>query len=112
MKTDDLIRALTQDGVTRPPSLNWRLTAALVAGGAVAAALFALTLGVRPDVAFALHTWRYVFKGVVALTLSVCALAACLRLARPDRVFRDVLGVLAIAPALLLLAMCYELATV
>jgi hypothetical protein len=112
MKTDDLIRALAQDVPTRPPSLAWRLAAALVAGGAAAAALFALILGVRPDVASALHTWRYVFKVVVALTLSVCALRACLRLAHPDRVFRDVLVVLAVAPGLLLLGTGYELATV
>jgi hypothetical protein len=112
MKTDDLIRALAQDGETRPPSLAWRLTTALVAGGAVAAALFALILGVRPDVASALHTWRYVLKVVVALTLSVCALWACLRLAHPDRALRDVLVVLAIAPALLLLGIGCELATV
>jgi hypothetical protein len=112
MKTDDLIKALAQDGVTRPPSLAWRLTAALVIGSAAAAALFALILGVRPDVAAALHTWRYVFKVLVALTLSVCALWACLRLAHPDRVLRDVLVLLAIAPALLLLGIGYELATV
>jgi hypothetical protein len=112
MKTDDLIRALAQDGATRPPSLAWRLTTALVAGGAVAVALFALILGVRPDVVSALHTWRYVFKVLVAMTLSACALWACLRLAHPDRSFRDVLVVLAIAPALLLLGIGYELATV
>jgi hypothetical protein len=112
MKTDDLIRAMVQDGPTRPPSLTWRLTAALVVGGTAAAALFALILGVRPDVASALHTWRYVFKVVLALTLSVCALWASLRLAQPDRSFRDVLVVLAIAPALLLLGIGYELTTV
>jgi len=112
MKTDELIRALAQDGATRPPSLAWRLTTALVAGAAGAGALFALSLGVRPDVASALHTWRYVFKVVVALTLSVCALLACLRLSHPDRAFGDVLVVLAIAPAVLLLGVGSELATV
>jgi hypothetical protein len=112
MKTDDLIRALAHDGVTRPPSLSWRVTAALVAGSAAAMGLFALILGVRPDVGSALHTWRYVFKVVVALTMSVCSLWACLRLAHPDRVFRDVVVVIAIAPALLLLGIGYELATV
>jgi hypothetical protein len=112
MKTDDLIRALAQDGATRLPSLAWRLTAALVAGSAAAAALFALILGVRPDVVSALHTWRYVFKVVVALTLSVCALLASLRLAHPGRDIHSVLVVLAIAPALLLLSVGYELATV
>jgi hypothetical protein len=112
MKTDDLIRALAQDGATRPPSLAWRMLAALFIGGAVAAVLFAPSLGVRPDVASALHTWRFVFKVAVVLTLFSSASWACVQLARPDRRARDVLVGLAMAPALLVVGIGYELMTV
>jgi hypothetical protein len=112
MKTDDLIRALAEDGATRSLSLGVRMTLALAAGSAIAAALFAIILGCRPDIAAALGTWRFVFKVTLVLTLFICALWACLRLARPGGALRDSLSGLLLVPALLLLGVGYELAIV
>lgn len=112
LKTDDLIRALAEDGAARSPSLAGRMAVALVVGGAVAAVLFAMTLGVRPDIAAALHTWRFVLKVAIALLCSILALWACKRLARPDIGVRDTLVALSVGPALLAAAVAYELLAV
>ena len=84
MKTAELIRAIAQDVCARRPSLAGRVAVALGLGAAAAAGLFALGLGVRPDIAFALETWRFVFKMALVLTLAVLAWGASLRLARPE----------------------------
>ena len=62
MKTDDLIAAIAADGVTRPPSMTRRMAVALATGGVVAGAWFMHALGVRPDIADALLTWRFATK--------------------------------------------------
>ena len=112
MKTDDLIRTLAEDGATRRPSLARRLTVALLAGGSVAIVLFALLLGVRPDIGSALHTWRFVLKVAVALLAYALALWACARLTSPQVGVRDTLVGLVAAPVLLAAAVGYELLTV
>jgi hypothetical protein len=83
MRTDELIRALAADRV-RPARIAPALALALAGGLAVAAAGFALGLGLRPDLAAAAGTLRFVLKPVVMLLLAAGALAAVLRLARPD----------------------------
>lgn len=111
LKTDDLIRALAEDGTARSPSLAGRMAVALVIGGAVATILFALVLGVRPDIASALQTWRFVLKVAFALICCMFALWACTRLARPEMGLRDTLVGLSVAPALLAAAVGVELLT-
>ena len=101
LKTDDLIRALAEDGTARSPSLAGRMAVALVIGGSVATVLFALVLGVRPDIASALQTWRFVLKVAFALICCMFALWACTRLTRPEIGLRDTLVGLVVAPALL-----------
>jgi len=112
MKTDALIRTLAEDGATRRPSLARRLTLALLIGGSLAAGLFATTLGVRPDIGAALHTWPFVFKIALALLAYALALWACARLASPQVGVRDTLAGLIAAPVLLAAAVGYELLTV
>jgi len=112
MKTDDLISAMVQDGATRRPSVGARLTIALVIGGAAAAVLFALVLGIRPDIGGALQTSRFLLKLAVTVTCFGFALWACAQMARPDVKPGKVLAGLAVAPALLGLAIAYELATI
>ncbi len=112
MKTDGLIGALVQDGATRRPSVGVRMTVALAMGGAIAVMLFALILGVRPDIGDAMQTWRFLLKLGVTVTCLAFALWACVQLARPDADLGKVLAGLAIAPALLALAFAYELATI
>lgn len=111
LKTDDLIRVLAEDGPSRNPSLAGRMAIALVVGGAAAAILFTLVLGVRPDIASALQTWRFVLKVALALLCCLFALWACARLTRPEMGLRDTLVGLSVAPALLVAAVVIELLT-
>jgi hypothetical protein len=90
MKTDDLIRAIAGDAAAPRPALGGRMAIALAGGGAVAAVLFALDLGMRPDIAAALQTWRFVLKVAVMLVAFACALWACIRLAQPGTTLREV----------------------
>ena len=82
MKTDDLIRALAADSAPRP-SVERRLAATLLAGIAVAAIVFAVVLGPRPDIAQVAGDFGFLFKFVVTLTLAFTACWLLLRLARP-----------------------------
>ena len=111
MKTDDLIKVIAEDAAASPPSVGARMAAALAIGGALAAALFAYRLGVRPDITNALHTWRFDAKLVMTLLCFIAALSATARLARPDADRRRALAALSFP--LLALALCigWELAT-
>jgi hypothetical protein len=64
MQTDDLVHALAADHGTRAAAPGRVLAFALVAGLAVAAAMFALLLGPRPDIAVALGSPRFLIKFV------------------------------------------------
>ena len=112
MKTDNLINAIVQDALAPPLSLAARMFGALVVGGAVAGILFASTLGVRSDIGSALATWRFLLKVAVTLISFALAWVACVRLARPETSARQVVIGLAIAPAVLAVAVGYELMTV
>ncbi len=111
MRTDDLIGALAQDHAAhpKPQPLRWTFVGAMAAGFGVAAIAFALTLGIRPDVASAILTWRYDFKFVVTLTLAVTSARFVWQLARPAADPRSAGLAIAAAPVLLLGAVLYEL---
>lgn len=82
MKTQDLIAALSTD-MGAVVDLRRSLVMALLVGGLISAALFGLTIGVRPDFAEALRTWRFDAKFVVTLGALFAALAVGLPLLRP-----------------------------
>ncbi len=111
MRTQDLINALSEDHAARPQPqpLRWTFVSAMAAGLGVAAVLFALTLGIRPDAASAIETWRYDFKFVMTLTLAVTSARLVWRLARPAVDARSAELAMAAAPLLLLAAVLYEL---
>ena len=111
MRTEDLIEAIAGDATAPRPWLAGRLAAALIAGGAISYALLTLDLGVRPDIASALTTWRFTLKVAVAALSLAAAYWAAMRLARPETTTRDVAVALAAAPAVLALAVAYELMT-
>lgn len=90
-------------------SLSRRLTVAFAAGAAVAAVIFVLGVGVRPDLSVAGQTLRVQFKIVFALTLMSGAAGAVSRVGRPDATPGPWPLVLAAAPALLALAVVVEL---
>lgn len=112
MKTEDLIETLVLDASRPRHSLAQRVLAAAFLGALVAGLLFAFTLGVRPDIKNAFETWRFVFKFALALTCMACTLWACLQLARPEVRLKDVLGWLALGPAILAAGVLCELMVV
>jgi hypothetical protein len=110
MKTTSLIDALTADHASPQPSLGRGLGAGIAAGALLAAALFAITLGLRPDIATALHSPRFLFKFVATGTLAVSTTFLVLRLSRPGA--PQPLAVLLAAPVLLVAAVLAELVAV
>lgn len=110
MKTDALIRALAADNAARAPAVGRFLAAAVAAGFAVAAILFAAILGPRPDIETVAGDPRFVFKFIVTLLLAASAALLVLQLARPGTQAR--LSFLAAAPALLVAAVLAELVLV
>lgn len=85
MRTDNLIEALVADrsGVIGGRRMRFGLAGALALGGLVSLALFFVAIGVRPDIAQALATWRFNLKvGLVVLAL-LLAFGLCLALSRP-----------------------------
>lgn len=112
MKTDELIEALVQDASRPARSAAQRVLGATLLGALFAGTLFAIVLGVRPDIRGAFETWRFAFKFILALTCMACAWWACLELSRPEVRLKDVAGWIALAPALLAVAVVYELVAV
>jgi hypothetical protein len=110
MKTDNLIAAIAADGAARPPVIARRMAVALGIGGLVALALFMQGLGVRPDIADALPTWRFAAKMAVVLVSFVAALWATAHLTRPDADRRRALAPLALPLLMLAAAVGAELA--
>jgi hypothetical protein len=112
MKTDDLIRAITQDRAVARASIRTRIAIALMAGGSIAALVFTLTLGFRPDLAIGLHSWRFLFKLLATLVPFATAVQVCTYLARPDAVFRDVRLAMVIAATPLAVGIFLEVLSV
>lgn len=112
MKTQDLIRALAADTSTSaaPMARIWSL--AVVGAAALAAIVFLLTIGPRPDIAAAAETVRFVAKPVLTMTLAMAALVAIGALSRPVPVRRTALAWLAAVPVLMGAAVALELAAV
>jgi hypothetical protein len=111
MNTNQIINAIVADGTVRTPSIPARLAVALAIGGGVAGALFVAGLDVRPDIAGALHTWRFDTKLAIALICLATASWSTAQLARPEVDQRKALTPLLFPAALLGLAVASELAS-
>jgi hypothetical protein len=109
MRTDDLVKTLAADHAIRPPSIGRVLALALVVGLAIAAAIFAVMLGPRPDAVASLSSPRFVLKFVETLLLAGTAGLLTLRLMRPDAAPGAAAVALVAAPAVLVLAVLAEL---
>ena len=107
MKTDDLIELLVKD------LAPWRfrsILAGAVAGGIIIAAiLFFVGIGFRPDISEAVKSNRFLFKFVVTVSLAVTAIWVTLSVGRPGGSLAHRGLALAIAPALLACAAVVEL---
>lgn len=109
MDTNELIKALASQskGTAMPLSTVWRWAAGVSI--AIAAFVFFALLGLRPDIASALETPRFLFKFVVTVALAASAFSCVSALSRPGNNRRNVFLGLAIAPALLAMAVAAEL---
>lgn len=110
MNTDDLIRSIAAD--VRRPVASFSSVWWLATGGAIAlaAAVSLLALGVRPDIAAASGTPRFLLKFVITISLAATAFGAALALSRPGDNWLRTMPYLAVAPALALIAVVAELA--
>jgi hypothetical protein len=114
MRTDELINTLVGDHASqpRPESVAHGLVMAIIGGLAISGALFALTLGVRPDILSALGTWRFDLKLSVNLVLLIATAWVALRLSSPTTTPLSAMRALLVPALLLLAAVGYELVTV
>jgi hypothetical protein len=108
MKTDDLIRALSSD-LAPGPSIETRFAVAFLPGVLIALALFAITLGPRPDLVVVASDMRFLFKFVVTLLLALCSALLVWRLVRPGAPARLQIAVLALVPLVLAAGVLMEL---
>jgi hypothetical protein len=109
MKTEDLIRALSADLKIQKVSLGTRFAAIIITGVLVAMALFAMTLGPRPDFMTAVHNIRFGFKFFVTLLLALVSIALLWRLARPGAETKVQTALLLLVPIVLALGVTAEL---
>lgn len=84
MNTDDLIRALAEDGAKRSEPVAQRFARLSALGLLAGAGLLAALLGPRPDLVEVLASPPVLFKFLVTLTLAAAAGALTLRFAKPD----------------------------
>lgn len=83
MDTSHLVRLLSQDGAVRA-RLTVVLAGGFCAGIAIAALMFLVAIGPRPDILAAARTPRFLFKFIVTGALAVSAGLLVFRLSRPD----------------------------
>ena len=85
MNTDRLIEQLSQDvRPVRRHMVAWRIVIGVIGGALASAILVAATLGVRPDLAQAMQGGAFWLKWSYTFSLSLLAIGATIRLARPD----------------------------
>jgi hypothetical protein len=109
MDTNQLIKSLAADARASalPLSSAWWIAAGPAL--AVASLVFFVTLGLRPDIAAAAETPRFLFKFVITIALAASAFRAAYLLSRPGERWREATPYLLIAPALLLASVAVEL---
>jgi len=107
VKTDDLIELLAKDSV--PRRFRSVLAWAVASGIIIAAIVFSVAIGFRPDISEAVKSGRFLFKFVVTVSLAVTAIWVTLSVGRPDGRLAHRGLALATAPALLACAAVLEL---
>ncbi|MER9235804.1 NrsF family protein [Mesorhizobium sp. M0622] len=112
MRTEDLIKALDADARSKALPLGaawWLATGAAIV---IAAAVFWLTIGPRPDIAFAMHTMRFLSKFVFTIALAVSAFVLVRALSAPGASTGRAAIWMIIAPLLVIVAVILELLVV
>jgi hypothetical protein len=106
VKTDDLIELLVKD--LAPWRFRSMLAGAVAGGIIIAAILFFVGVGFRPDISEAVESNRFLFKFVVTVSLAFTAIWVTLSVGRPGGSLADRGLALAIPPALLACAAVVE----
>ncbi|RUW27797.1 MULTISPECIES: NrsF family protein [unclassified Mesorhizobium] len=109
MRTEDLIKALDADARSKamPQDSAWWL--AVAAAAVIAATVFWLTIGPRPDIMAAMHTMRFLAKFVFTIALGVSAFALIRALSTPGASTARAAAWMAVAPLLVVVAVALEL---
>ncbi|MCB1504788.1 MAG: DUF1109 family protein [Hyphomicrobiaceae bacterium] len=111
MRTDDLIEALAADNPPQRASVGRGLMLAAFGGGIIAAAGMQVAMGVRPDIAAALETWRFDVKLAIVWLAVAMSLLVVWRLASPLSRLASAKPIL-LVPAAMVLAVAVELSSV
>lgn len=110
MRTEDLIDRLASDNARRGMAPGTTLALAVSLGTVIAAALMLTTIGPRADIARAASTWRFDYKFLVTILLTVSSIMVLRKLVYPQAAsVRAFLPLLA-APLALLGAVLIECA--
>lgn len=109
MNTDELIKTLGADAKTTAMPLGRVWLAALMSATVAAAALFFMTIGMRPDFMQAAETVRFLFKFVFTGTLAITAFLVLRMLAIPGAAIGKYGPWLLLAPLLMAAAVVLEL---
>jgi hypothetical protein len=110
VKTDESIVLLVADTASKPFGTAFRNN--LAAGIVLAAAVFLVSVGVRPDIDQVMTTVRLDFKIVLTLSLAVTATGSLMSLCRPGSRSKGWLLGLAGVPVMLLVAVGIEVSAV
>lgn len=108
MDTNELIKTLSVDARPTATSLSNTWGRAVALAVLLAGTVFFAALGLRPDIAAAAETLRFLFKFVVAFTLAVSAFGIARTLSRPGEDWRQAVPYMAVAPVLLSIAVVAE----
>ncbi len=85
MNTDQLIDQLSRDvPPIRRNAVGRRIAIGAAVGALVSIAYVVIGMGIRPDLGTAMHGFPFWVKWGYTLSLSLCAIVATVRLARPD----------------------------
>ncbi|HEY8129650.1 MAG TPA: NrsF family protein [Hyphomicrobium sp.] len=113
MKTDDLIKAIAADAKSVEPPIAHTIAMAVGAGALISAFLFLWALGMRDNFVESIATsLRFVFKFVLTLSVAIPSFFLVRELSRPDFRPGKKLWWLALAPAVLLIGIFFELLSV
>lgn len=109
MDTDELIKALVADERRQAASVSSVWWGGMALAIALAGAIFIAAFGVRPDIAIAAQSPRFLFKLAVMLTLAASAFGLARKLSRPGEKWRKAVPYLAVPAALTIIAVGAEL---
>jgi len=112
MRTEDLIKALDADARDRSMPLGKAWWLAFGVAVLIAAAVFFMTIGPRPDIMRAMHTMRFMSKFVFTLVLAASAFALIRALSTPGAATGRAAAWMFAAPLLVAVAVILELSVI